>query len=129
MWAARLRVIPSAGALLCLVLTGCANPDSAVGFDEPSPAARLRAIRQAGEQGDKSAIPGLIGELESDDPAERILAIRTLEKLTGQTHGYDHAASPDDRRAAAGRWAKWYSEQPGMTTKEVGNGVGSGGRI
>ncbi len=122
MWAARLRVIPVAGALSCLLVSGCSNPDSAVGFDESSPAARLRAIRQAGELGDKSAIPGLIGELESDDPAERFMAIRTLEKLTGQTLGYDHSASPDDRRESAGRWSKWYSEQPGMPTKNVDRG-------
>lgn len=117
-----------AGAIVAaglLASVGCANPDSAVGFQERDPAARLRAIRQAAAAGDRSAIPDLIRLLESDDAAERLLAIRTLEHMTGQTLGYDHAAAPDDRRAAAERWADWYSHQPGMTTIQ---GASAGGR-
>ena len=93
-----------------LVPTGCANPDTAVGFQENSPNARLRAIRQAAATGDQSAVPGLIGLLESDDPAERLLAIRSLEKITGQTLGYDHAAGREERQEAVQRWALWYTQ-------------------
>jgi HEAT repeat protein len=102
---------------------GCANPDSAVGFHEKDPAARLRAIRQAAAAQDRSAIPGLIGELESDDPAERFLAIRALERITGQTQGYDHAAGSAKRQEAVRRWGVWYSQQSGTT----GRGLGLGG--
>lgn len=93
------------------LLGSCANPDSAVGFTESSPNARIRAIRQAAAEGDKASVGPLIGLLESDDPAERLLAIRTLERVTGQTHGYDHAAGREERREAVRRWADWYAQQ------------------
>lgn len=87
---------------------GCASPESVVGFDEADTGARMRAIRQAASSGDESAVPGLIGRLESDDPAERLLAIRVLEKLTGQTQGFDYAASIEQRDASIRRWVEWY---------------------
>jgi hypothetical protein len=104
---------------------GCASPDKAVGFDEPDPHARLRAVQRAAASGDRSSIPALINLLSSDDAAERMLAIRSLESMTGQTLGYDHAAPPEARREAAGRWAAWYAQQqkPGGGT---GRGVGGG---
>lgn len=97
---------------------GCANPDAAVGFDEPDPDARFRAIRQAAAENDRSAIPELIDLLASDDPAERLLAIRSLEKLTGTTHGYDHAALPKVRQEAIQRWADWYKANPDSNPTE-----------
>ena len=102
---------------------GCANPDDAVGFQEKDPAARLRAIRRATSEQDHAAIPDLIRALESDDPAERLFAFRGLEKLTGQTLGYDHAASREDRTQAAKRWAEWYSHAAESTKKEGGSGA------
>ena len=101
------------------ILGGCANPDDAIGFQEKDPAARLRAIQRAAATQDQDAIPELIGELQSDDAAERMLAIRGLEKMTGQTLGYDHAASPADRTLAAQRWAEWYSHRA-ESSKSVG---------
>jgi hypothetical protein len=91
-----------------------------VGFQENDPAARLRAIQKAAASGDRGAIPDLINELESDDPAERLLAIRALERITGQTLGYDHAAGLTERQEGVRRWAEWYSHQPGMTTIQDG---------
>jgi len=93
------------------LLAGCSDPGSAVGFNEKDPAARFRATRQAAQTNDKDSIPALIQRLESDDPAERMLAIHTLNRLTGQTLGYDHAAPRDDRDVAIGRWADWYNQQ------------------
>jgi len=109
----RIRVAFPTCLALCsaaLGLVGCADPDSAVGFHEAGPEARVRAIRQAGNRDDKKAIPDLIELLQSDDPAERLLSIRTLEKMTGQTLGYDHTAGQEQRREAAKRWADWYSK-------------------
>ncbi len=94
---------------------GCADPESAVGFEEKDPAARLRAIRQAASTNDASAIPSLISLLQSDDAAERLLAIRALERMTGETRGYDHAAPLDERNAAVERWATWYASTSGGT--------------
>jgi HEAT repeat protein len=111
----RWRALGVAAVTLAL-LGGCADPASVVGFQEIDPGARLRAIRQAAATNDRAAVPSLINELESDDPAERLLAIRALEKITGQTLGYDHAAGVEDRQEGVRRWVAWYSQQPKMTT-------------
>lgn len=95
----------------CIVGASCADPDQAVGFNESNPAARLRAVRQAAQTEDPAAIRPLITRLDSDDPAERLLAIRTLERITGETMGYDHAAPRHERVAAVQRWATWYQER------------------
>src|ERR1700733_2174292 len=82
------------------ILPACANPDNAVGFHEQNPAARLRAIRQADVKDDPSANPALIGLLEPDDPAERLLSIRSLERIPPQPLGYAPAAPVEERREA-----------------------------
>lgn len=94
-----------------LCLTGCADPDSAIGFDQPAPAARFRAIHQAAVIDEQSAIPDLIQMLDSDDPAERVLASGTLERLTGQSFGYDGSLPRPERDAAVQRWVEWYSQK------------------
>lgn len=105
-WPVVLVVVAASGAS-----SSCADPDKAVGFDDKNPAARLRAVRQAAQTEDRSAIRPLITRLDSDDPAERLLAIRTLERLTGETRGYDHAAPRHERDAAVRRWAEWYLKE------------------
>ncbi len=77
------------------------------GFDSPEPAARMEAAVAAADRGDLGAIPELIGLLDSDDPATRMVAIRSLERLTGETLGYEHAAGEGERGAAIGRWVEW----------------------
>lgn len=91
---------------------GCATPPQ--GFDSPEPASRLRAITQAARERDASAIPDLIRALESDDPAVRLFAIRALERVTGETRGYDHAAPESRRREAVDRWAAWHGSREGV---------------
>lgn len=59
---------------------------------------------------DTSKIPELIAALDSDDSAVRLTAIRTLERLTGQTLGYDYAAPESERRLATDRWVEWYEQ-------------------
>jgi hypothetical protein len=94
-----------------LALAACARPP--VGFDSPEPASRLYAITDAARTMDRSAIPSLIALLDSDDPAVRMFSFRTLEKLTGQTLGYDHAAPEWEREPAVDRWIDWYQSRPG----------------
>lgn len=117
----RALVVCLAGTMLAA--GGCADPDSAVGFDEPAPAARFRAIHSAAATDDQKAIPDLIQMLDSDDPAERVLAIGTLERLTGQSLGYDASASSTSRDAAVGRWVEWYAQQ-GRTSSHPPGPVG-----
>ena len=71
------------------------------------PEERLKAIVKAAREKDQSAIPKLIMFLDSDDPAVRLAAIRTLESLTGQTLGYDHAAPEWKRREMIQAWVEW----------------------
>lgn len=67
---------------------------------------RLDAIRDAVARSDRSALPDLVTLLDSDDPATRLLAIRALENLTGDTLGYDYAAPASERRPAVERWVR-----------------------
>jgi HEAT repeats len=92
-----------------LFLTAC-GPTITADFDSPEPAARNAAIIKAVETHDASAVPDLVRMLDSDDPATRLLAINALERITGQTMGYDHAAPERDRREATERWQKWVEE-------------------
>jgi hypothetical protein len=104
---------------------GCAAETS---FDSSESAARIRAIQRAAATEDKAAIPKLIGLLDSDDPAVRMLSIRTLERMTGQTHGYDYAAPEWQRRPAVEVWRDWYTDgstKTGTTAAVLGGGTGA----
>ena len=90
-------------------MAGC--PSTPTGFDSPDPNMRLDAILDAARTpGQPNQIPRLIEQLQSLDPAARMLAIRTLERMTGQTMGYDHAAPAWQRVPAVRRWADWAIE-------------------
>lgn len=95
---------------LWTTLAACA-PRSTASFDAPDPNARLKAIVAAAEEGDRRAIPRLIEQLDADDPAIRLFSIRALERLTGETHGFDHAGPYWERREAIGRWREWYRSE------------------
>ncbi len=85
---------------LALLLGGCAQPTPLAqqGFDGPDPQARLYAIQQAGETRDRTAVPRLIDLLDSDDPAERVLALGALERIVGQRPAYNPYAPLPTRR-------------------------------
>ncbi|MFZ4429613.1 MAG: hypothetical protein ACOYPS_04570 [Phycisphaerales bacterium] len=102
-----LKVAPRAAWLVVALggglVGGCGTtirPD----FDSPEPAARNAAIVNAAAREDRTAIPHLIRMLESDDPATRSLAISALERLTGQTHGFEAWETPLRRDEAVARW-------------------------
>jgi len=86
--------------------SGCAHAQP-VGFSEDTPTGRIRATLRVAEQAERSAIPDLVEQLDADDPLVRMLAQRTLERLTGQTLGYHHAAPPHEREEAIERWVAW----------------------
>lgn len=104
------------GVLLAGV--GCASLPR--GFNSPDPGTRIKAAIRATAERDLSSIRYLIGMLESDDPLERMMAIRALETLTGETHGYDYAAPEWDRQAAVDRWVEWHES----SASADGGGVG-----
>lgn len=100
-------------ALLAALLGmgGCFGPGLGAGFDAPDPGARLHAVAQTARTNDRDNIPRLIDELDSDDPAMRMLSIRTLERLTGQTLGYDHTQPAFLRKEPIERWRTWLAQQ------------------
>jgi len=79
-------------------------------FNSPEPAARNAAIVQAAASRDRASVPDLVRMLDSDDPATRLLAIETLERITGERLGYDYAADEPSRDAAVERWREWVLE-------------------
>lgn len=109
----------AAYAVLCVASIGAVPgciPPSPRGFDSPDPIQRMAAITEAGMSEDESAIPDLIRMLESTDPGARLLAIRSLERLTGQTLGYDYAAPMWERSRAVEQWKAWARTRPGSET-------------
>ena len=61
-------------------------------------------IERAMRTSDRSAIPKIIQQLDSDDPAVRLLAISALERLTGETRGYRYDDPRYLRDSAIHRW-------------------------
>jgi hypothetical protein len=102
----RLTLITLAIALL----PGC-GPTITPSFDSPEPAARNAAIVRAAESRDASATANLVKMLDSDDPATRVLAIAALQRITGQTQGYDPYADAVNREPAMRAWRTWLQEQ------------------
>lgn len=106
------RALPAA-SLGLLLLGGCGSTIRA-DFESPDPAARNAAIVDAAARNDRSAMPHLVRMLESDDPATRSLAISALERLTGQTHGYEAWDTPLRRDEAVARWRSAIGQDGGI---------------
>lgn len=95
-----------ATATLLGAMSGCAPPVSQGGFDAPDPASKIYAIEDAVRHNDRSEIQYIVEQLDSDDPAVRLVAISALQRLTGETYGYCHYAPRADREESVRRWAK-----------------------
>ncbi len=99
-------------AWLCAVTlataTGCSPAPLRASFDSPSPTERAYAIERAAREHDLEAVPRIIEQLHSEDPAVRMVAITALERLTGETHGYVHFAPRYKRDEAIDRWIEAY---------------------
>jgi hypothetical protein len=92
-------------ALSCVVLTGgCKTARGPLDLESDDPAILVPSITDAVERSDKSAVDGLVDDLESDDPGVRMFAETGLRRLTGTDMGYRHYASPADRAVAVARW-------------------------
>ncbi len=90
----------------CLVLGACASEKPA--FDAPNPSRRLDAIvRAAGPDAEPGSLRRLVEQLDSPDPAARMLAIRALEERTGLTMGYNHTDPVWKRQESVERWMNY----------------------
>lgn len=95
--------------LILPLLAGCAGPGLEAGFDAPDPSARLHAVVQAARDGDMAAVPAIIDQLDSDDPAVRMLSVCALERLTGESRGY---VATDPRPARLTAIRRWRADYP-----------------
>jgi hypothetical protein len=94
----------TAAMLLAGSIGGCGTDMRTRGFDSPDPQAKLDAIVAAGQTRDKAAIPDLVHQLDSDDPAVRMYAITALQRITGTRLGYSPYAAQLQRQAAVETW-------------------------
>ncbi len=94
-------------ALLSLVGGGCALPAREANFRSADPQERATAIARAAVANDAASIPALIESLDDPDPALRMLSIAALERITGETLGYEATAPQPERERAVRRWVEW----------------------
>ena len=90
--------------------TACTAPKPPLVVSDPDPSVKIPAIQKAVRENNRSILPQLVKELDSDDPAVRLYANHALEQLTGQAFGYQYFAGEDQREAAAGRWRQWLND-------------------
>jgi hypothetical protein len=112
--------------MMLLTISGCAPVP--VGFDAPSELRRMDAVVEAAQTDDRSpeTIRSIIEQLDSFDPAMRMISIRTLERFTGQTLGYDYAAPSWERGLAVDRWVEWYTQTYSPDTAATQAGFDAG---
>jgi hypothetical protein len=110
------RPLTALALLLPAVLGACSLPAQRADFDSVDPQERTLAVAQAARTPRQADLPRLVTQLNSEDPAIRLLAIRTLERETGETFGYDHAAPEAARRQSVGRWVAWLNKQKPYNT-------------
>ena len=94
------------GLIVCLTI-GCGGGPPLREVVNPDPSGKIPAIKDAVQQKDMSAVRQLVRDLDSDDPAVRFYAIQGLERLTGQTFGYQYFDDEIARRGAVAKWNAW----------------------
>jgi len=98
---------------------GCTPHDPRrIGATDPT--SNIPAIQEAARDKDRQAIPQLVQQLESDDPAVRFYAIEALERLTGETLGYRYYDDVEQRRPAVARWKRYVA---GMKQRRTDSGT------
>jgi len=92
---------------LVALIGACSAPQAAMVVSDPDPSVKIPATKLAVENRDMSSVQQMIKDLESDDPAVRFYAFSGLQKLTGETFGYQYFADEDKRAPAVGKWKAW----------------------
>ena len=99
-----------AALIMALISGGCFSADPPDLRSRHAPH-KIPAIKSAVQNQDKAAVPQLVHDLDSDDPAVRFYAIEGLQRLTSETFGYLYYADAPARREAVMKWRKWLEEQ------------------
>jgi hypothetical protein len=99
----------------CVLLAGmggsCTAPRPAPNIADPDPTVKIAGIKQAVAKRDRSALPALVQELDSDDPAVRLYAMEALERIAGERFGYEYYLDEEQRKPSLARWREWLKEQ------------------
>ena len=108
----RHRAVVGAMFLSTILLAWCAGCDAPPikpSLTDPDPSVKIPAMKQAVAERDMSAVPILIKNLDSDDPAVRFFANDALKKLTGRSFGFLYYEDEGVRRPAVEKWKAWYA--------------------
>lgn len=98
--------------VLAVASVCCTAPRPPLVVSDPDPSIKILAIKLAVERGDRSVIPQLVADLESDDPAVRLFSIGALEKFTGERFGFEYYLDDDQRKPAVRKWQEWLKGHP-----------------
>jgi len=90
---------------------GCTEPTGPRTVANEDLNIKIQAIRVAADDKDLTAAPELVRDLESDDAALRLYAIKALRQMAGQDFGYVYYADVEKRRPAVTRWRQWLQQQ------------------
>lgn len=125
------RRLLAQGFLAAVLATsaGCSFQQEA-SLSSNAPEGQIEGILKVTRENDTTAIPQLVALLDSGDPLIRLLAIRALERFTGQTMGYRHEAEPFERNLAIERWvaaveAGRFAQATSTATSDPAQGQGS----
>jgi hypothetical protein len=103
-----LRIIISGVTISSVLLGGCSFFDLGhPSLRSPDASLKIPAIKQAADHHDVAAIPTLIRDLNSTDPAVRFYSSYALKRITGRELGYEYYAPEIQRRLAIARWDQW----------------------
>jgi len=109
-WRQAPAAIGWAASIVWLAGAGCGRaPVKSV--SNPDPSGSIPAMELAAEKRDLRAVPQMVKDLESDDPAIRFYAFEGLRRMTGQTFGYHYYEDEAERQPAVDRWKQWLASQ------------------
>ena len=86
----------------------------------PDASLKIPAIKQAAATHDVAAIPTLVKDLNSTDPAVRFYSSYALKRITGRELGYEFYATETQRRLAIARWDQWVATHLHTPTSSAG---------
>ena len=116
-------VVIAASAAVSAGAGGCNEPTGPRTVANEDLTVKVPAIKEAGRTKDLAAAPQLVKDLESDDAALRLYAIKGLRQMAGKEFGYVYYADVEQRRPAVMKWRQWLQEQGAATRPAAGGGT------
>ena len=92
-------------------IPACTAPKEPASVAHDDPSVKIRGMKKAARERDMASIRQLVKDLDSDDPAVRFYAIRSLSDLTKQDFGYRYYFDEDQRREPLSRWREWLAQR------------------